>query len=352
MKRIVPISLLLVSIIYEANACVTFVLKNNNTIVFSWNYEFDAGSGYLITNKRDLIKTSFAPGGGTPTKWISKYGSVTFNQWGKEFPSGGINEKGLVVVQTMYINTKYPDKDVRPVIMELQWIQYQLDNFSSVQQVIDSDQNLRISNNSIPLHYMICDKTGNIAIIEFINGEMVCYRNNQLLFPVLANDSYKESLTELKKYKGFGGNAEIPQNSIGPKSGNFIIASNFIKNYTTEKNIIDYSFIALSQSSEAKRTQWSVVFDITNSNIYFKSLDNKKIKKISVDAFDYTCNSTIKILDLSSDNSNAFISYNHTIDIDYINRVYNNPSISWIKEVLPGDINNEKIKYIRTIKCE
>jgi choloylglycine hydrolase len=26
--------------------------------------------------------------------WTSRYGSITFNQYGREFPSGGINEKG------------------------------------------------------------------------------------------------------------------------------------------------------------------------------------------------------------------------------------------------------------------
>ena len=100
-----------------------------------------------------------------PLSWISKYGSITFNQWGREFPSGGINDKGLVVVQTMYISTKYPDPDIRPSISELQWIQFQLDNFSTVQEVIYNDKFLRITNNSIPLHYIICDKTGNIAVI-------------------------------------------------------------------------------------------------------------------------------------------------------------------------------------------
>ena len=30
-------------------------------------------------------------------QWQSKYASVTFNQYGVELPTGGINEKGLVV---------------------------------------------------------------------------------------------------------------------------------------------------------------------------------------------------------------------------------------------------------------
>lgn len=352
MKRIASILLLFLGISYQINACITFVLKKDNSVVFSWNYEFDAGSGYLITNKRDLLKTSFVPKGEMPIKWISKYGSMTFNQWGKEFPSGGVNEKGLVVVQTMFTNTKYPERDLRPAISELQWIQYQLDNYTTVQEVIDSNQSLRISNNSIPLHYMICDKSGNVAVIEFINGEMIFYKNDQLLYPVLGNDSYSESLTELKKYRGFGGILELPQKSTGPKSGNFIIASDFVRNFTTKENIIDYSFKALAKSSEERRTQWSVVFELNDGMLYFKTLDNKKIKKITVGSFDFACNSTIKILDLSSDDSNNFISYKPVIDEDYINKAYNNPAISWIKEIISEDSNNEKIKYIRTIKCK
>jgi choloylglycine hydrolase len=35
-------------------------------------------------------------GDGKTISWISKYGSITFNQYGREFPTGGMNEKGLV----------------------------------------------------------------------------------------------------------------------------------------------------------------------------------------------------------------------------------------------------------------
>ena len=352
MKKLLPILIFTVLFITESNACVTFVLKNNESLVFGWNYEFDAGSGCLITNKTGLLKASFVPQNEIPITWISKYGSITFNQWGKEFPSGGINEKGLVVVQTMYIKTKYPDPDNRPSISELQWIQFQLDNFSTVQEVIENDKDLRITNNSIPLHYMICDKTGNVAVIEFINGNMTCHVGNKLLFPVLANDSYEDSLSELRKYKGFGGTLEIPTNSTGPKSGNFIIASDNVKKYDNIENIINYSFRTLSISSEPRRTQWTVVFDLNNMDIHFKSLDNKNVKSISLKNFYFACNSTIKMLDISNGSAKYFMDYNYSVDVDYINKAYNNPAIPWIKEAVPEKVNSDKIKYIRTIKCK
>jgi len=352
MKKLLPILILTVLFITDSNACVTFVLNNNKSLVFGWNYEFDAGSGYLITNNNGMLKTSFVPQKENSITWISKYGSMTFNQWGKEFPSGGINEKGLVVVQTMYIKTKYPDPDIRPAISELQWIQFQLDNFSTVQEVIENDKKLRITNNSIPLHYMICDKTGDVAVIEFINGKMICHQGNKLIFPVLANDSYEDSLIELRKYKGFGGTLDIPTNSTGPKSGNFIIASDYVKKYNSIENIINYSFSTLSISSEPRRTQWTIVFDLNSMDIHFKSLDNNKIKRISLENFDFACSSTLKMLDVSTDNPDNYIDYNHSIDENYINKAYNNPAIPWIKEAVPETVNNDKIKYIRTIKCK
>ncbi len=352
MKILLPILIFTGLFITDSNACVTFVLKNNKSLVFGWNYEFDAGSGLIITNKTGLLKTSFVQQTEIPIAWISKFGSITFNQWGKEFPSGGINEKGLVVVQTMYINTKYPNPDTRPSISELQWIQFQLDNFSSVKEVINNDKFTRITNNSIPLHYMICDKTGNVAVIEFINGKMTYRVGNELLFPVLANDSYEDSLIELIKYKGFGGTLEIPTNSTGPKSGNFIIASDKVKKYDNIENIINYSFRTLSISSEPERTQWTVVFDLKNMDIHFKSLDNKNIKIIPLKSFDFACNSTAKMLNISDDSAKNFMDYNYSIDVDYINKAYNNPAIPWIKEAVTETVNNDKIKYISTIKCK
>ncbi len=351
MKRLLPILIFTVLIITDSNACVTFVLKNSKSLVFGWNYEFDAGSGFLITNKSGLLKTSFVMQNEIPITWISKYGSITFNQWGKEFPSGGINEKGLVVVQTMYIKTKYPDPDTRPAISELQWIQFHLDNFSTVQEVIEYDKDLRVTNNSVPLHYMICDKTGNVAVIEFINGKMTCHSGNELLFPVLANDSYEDSLIELRKYKGFGGKLDIPLNSTGPKSGNFIIASDNVKKYDNIENIINYSFRTLSISSEPIRTQWTVVFDLNDLDIHFKSLGNKNIKIITLKNFDFDCSSPTKMLDISNDSAENFMDYNYSSDVDYINKAYNNPAIPWIKEAVPETVNTDKMNYIKTIKC-
>ena len=67
-----------------------------------------------------------------PFTWTSRFGSLTFNQYGREFPSGGINEKGLVVELMWLDDTRYPAPDGRGELPTLQWIQYQLDTAANV----------------------------------------------------------------------------------------------------------------------------------------------------------------------------------------------------------------------------
>ena len=48
--------------------------------------------------------------------WTAQYGSITFNQYGRELPTGGINEAGLVVESMALSEARYPEPDHRPYI--------------------------------------------------------------------------------------------------------------------------------------------------------------------------------------------------------------------------------------------
>lgn len=51
-------------------------------------------------------------------------------------PYGGINEKGLAVEMLRLDYTEYKLDSNLPVLNELEWIQYQLDNYSKVAEVL------------------------------------------------------------------------------------------------------------------------------------------------------------------------------------------------------------------------
>ena len=95
-------------------ACTTFFINKNGQLVFGRNYDWITDAGMVCTNLRGLSKTSLKTETGGTTSWVSQYGSITFNQYGKEFPTGGMNEKGLVV-ELMWLD----ETNIRPLITGL-----------------------------------------------------------------------------------------------------------------------------------------------------------------------------------------------------------------------------------------
>jgi len=164
--------------------CTTFVFYQGNRLVFGRNLDWYSGTGLVMVNPRNLEKVALVNPSEKPVKWISKFGSVTFNQIGRELPFGGANESGLVVEHMTLDETVYPSKDNRCAIGAFQWIQFQLDNYSTIEEVINSDTLLRIDDANNKIHFLVCDRFGHTAAIEFLNGKMVCHMGKCL--PVCA----------------------------------------------------------------------------------------------------------------------------------------------------------------------
>ena len=287
MKTIASFCLLFVCCVQQAIACSTFFINHNGQMVFGRNYDWVAGTGLLCTNHRGLAKTGFKVEDGEPVKWVSKYGSLTFNQYGKEFPTGGMNEKGLVVELMWLDETVYPQKDERPVVNVLQWIQYQLDNAATVAEVIASDKLIRITSTGTPLHYLVADASGNVATIEFLNGKMVVHTGKSLPMTVLTNSTYAESAQYAK--------AALARNETGDNSssmGRFVRACDMVRKYEGGKlntSLIDHSFNILDAVSQGDYTKWSIVYDITNRKIYFRTNAVKEVRSVAFFNMRFSC---------------------------------------------------------------
>ena len=159
-------------IVQEAQACTTFCLHKGPRALFGKNYDWSVPDGLLVVNKRGVEKTAPLPPPEHPARWVSKHGSVTFNQYGREFPSGGMNEAGLAIEIMWLDETRWPDPDGRPSLGSLEWIQYQLDNFSTVGEVAGHLQDLRVTSQA-KVHYLACDKSGACITVEFLDGKPV-----------------------------------------------------------------------------------------------------------------------------------------------------------------------------------
>lgn len=312
-------------------ACTTFILENQNTLVFGRNLDWVSDEGLVVVNKKGVKKTAFVPLSKNPAVWVSKYGSITFNQFGKELPYGGMNEEGLVV-EIMISKAEYPDKDDRPEVNESQWIQYQLDNHKTVKEVLASDKLIRIKALREDLHYLICDKEGNKAVVEFSDGKMKVVENMKV--PVLANSDYSKSL-ELYKAN---------------KSCRFTTVANRINAFpaVSNSNPVDYSFDILKDV--ALEGSWSIVYDIKNMEIHFRSSSCQSIKTIALQAFNFDCSNSVKIFEINSDlfgNVNSkFRPYTEQENTKYVKLAIKSNRLSW-----PKSIENELLNYANTCFC-
>ena len=308
MKRSLNRVLILVVLVHvvfygtSLDACTTFCIDDGGRLFFGRNLDWSIGVGLVMVNKKGLAKTAFIPPVEAPARWVSKYGSVTFNQYGRELPMGGMNEKGLVVEQMWLQGTEYPEQDERPALRELTWIQYQLDTCETVDEVIASDSKVRITRDSTPLHFLTCDSAGQAAVIEFLKGKMVVHRADELPFKALANSTYDASLRYLDGCEGFGGQKAIPSDSVDSVD-RFAKAVRGIEAYDKEQNgeAIAHAFKILEEVSQGKATRWSIVYDVKNRAVMFKTGKTPKIKSLKLDDFDLSCDSPCRALDIDLD---------------------------------------------------
>lgn len=356
-KSILIVSLLifLVHINPYLDACTTFCLKYGKNLVFGRNYDWSIGHGFVMVNKRSLVKralNSFDPSA-KPVEWISKYGSITFNQYGKEYPMGGMNEAGLVVEVMWLDSTQFPASDERPALGELPWVQYQLDNFFSVKEVINSDKSIRIVTNSQPIHFLVSDKTGQTATIEFLNGKMVYHTEKNLPFKALTNNTYDDSIKYLNDHKGFGGDNDI--SSSEESLDRFVRAANMLKNYkkAKKKDIVDYAFSVLESSKQQRGTQWSIVYDIKNMMVHFKTKRAPEIKIFKFKDFDFSCPTPSKVINMHTekigDIGPHFVEYSTAINRELIGASFR--GTEFLKHI-SDEALDQLAKYPESIVCK
>jgi penicillin V acylase-like amidase (Ntn superfamily) len=346
--RFVLFVFLLLFSVFTANslACTTFCLKNKGEVLFGKNYDWMISDGLVIVNKRGVAKTSVANGEKNPANWISKYGSVTFNQYGRENPMGGMNEAGVVIELMWLDETEYPARDERAVVDVLEWIQYNLDTAATTGEVLANAEKLRISS-PITLHYLVSDKTGNAATIEFLGGKLTTHSGAKLPVATLTNDTYDRSIQYALSAKDAATEGSLDQ---------FARAAGKIREFEnqprTEKEAVDYAFEILSSVAQKNSTQWSIVYDQKRGKIYFRTRPAPQVKVINTRGFDYSCASPVKIFNINSEGggevTSLFTDYTTAANRDLIERSFN--GTSFLKGT-PASVRNEAAGYPERFAC-
>lgn len=292
---------------HQLYPCSTFMLKNDCVHIIGQNLDMPYSiPGYFTKNNRGIQKesrtwdeiSSNTSNTSPRIKWVSKYGSITFSPFSREFPEGGINEAGLYIREMSLAGTRYPINDSLPKMFMMQWMQYQLDNYSTVDQVLTHLSEIIID--GWGWHYFIADSSGNTASIEFLEGKAVIHKNDSMPYKITCNSIYSSELINIQEYASFGGTKPI---DINNKSINrFVRGADMINQFAAiSMDPVSYGFQILDKGLGNSGTQWSIIIDVTNSFIYFKSSVGKEIKFFDFSDFKFQADSDVKILDLNLD---------------------------------------------------
>jgi penicillin V acylase-like amidase (Ntn superfamily) len=286
---------LLVALVLVASAgacaCTTLCLRSSENLVYGRNFDYYSVLGRVVVNRRGIQKTTFDTN--PAFSWVSRFGSVTFNQFGIEFPNGGMNEAGLVIEHMWLDGTQYPG-DARPPLSGLQWIQYQLDCSANVADVLASDARVRISTDSSPIHFLVADRGGNCATIEFLGGQMVVHSGDGLPVAALANHPYAESLAYAATVSPAGA-------SHTSSLGRFVHAAEAVRNFpqTAEVDAVAYAFDTLANVAQPNWTRWSIVYDLGNLVVHFRTQPAPAIKQVRLDRLDFRPGAPMRTLDIN-----------------------------------------------------
>jgi hypothetical protein len=282
-------------------SCTTMAYDIAGTTYLGKTYDWSKEFGLLHINKRGVAKASarIMPSD-VSFAWTSKYGSLTFNQYGRELPNSGINERGLVVEVMVLDNQVFPRPSLTGSVNEVQWVQYILDTAATIDEARAQAEKVRISKVLVPLHYVVCDETAACAAFEYLNGTLKVYQGQEFQVRTLTNSRYMDSLKYLSNHVGFGGKKPLPEGSYGSLD-RFVNASAHAASARNEYDPVTFGFEGLSKV-ENSQTQWQVVYDIAHRGLSYLSRSARQVKSVQIqDRFDWSCSTPVQVVDIIND---------------------------------------------------
>jgi penicillin V acylase-like amidase (Ntn superfamily) len=282
-----------------APACTTFLLQQGGEVVVGKSYDWDMGQALLVFNQRGVGKQALVMDPKeTPARWRSRFASLTFNQYGRELPNGGMNEAGLVVEVMWLESSVLPPRDARPTVSELQFVQWLLDQYATVAEVVAHARDVRVHRVQGRVHYLACDAGGACAALEHVGGKLVVTSGAALRVPVLTNGTYADSVAFLGKHRGFGGAAAPP---AGTKSLARFVRAATLTARGAAPQIPTAAFAILDDVRWGDYTKWNIVYAPRQQRVYWRTRHSPAIKSVDLKPLLATCGSApVRILDIDA----------------------------------------------------
>lgn len=312
------------------SACSRVLSANNGQAVLvgrnmDWPENVDSALWFL---PKGIQRSGLTEG--NAVAWTAKYSSIVTASTvqGKSFVSDGINEKGLEANLLWLNESDYGKRDeTKPGLSIALWAQNVLDNYSTVAEAVQTiraggyqlvDVNIPmfiptvgVTEARASLHLALADKTGDSAVIEYVNGEPVIYHDRK--YTIMTNSpTFDKQQENLRQYQGFGGNKPLPGTSDA--ADRFVRASFYLKNLPKPKIFREALAHILSVTRNASQpfivsldpkhpytaaTIWRTVGDLTNGYYYYESTISPYLVWADFAEFDSKAGAPAMKLDLS-----------------------------------------------------
>ncbi|WDI42101.1 linear amide C-N hydrolase [Bremerella sp. P1] len=304
-----------------ANACSRIFWNDNGVAMVTartldWAHSFE---DYLMVIPRGQEMNG---GFEDSPKWTSKYGSLVctigpyiHDHYGFDYVDDGavegINEKGLAIHGLYMGDTVYPTDESSdlPPVSYMRLGRYFLDNCANVQEAVDAMKKVRVKpvklgDKELGAHFAVEDPTGDSAIFEFVDGELVIHHGKQ--YTVMTNEpAYHVHIENLKEYKDFGGTQEmLPGTTDSPDR--FIRAATFLSRMKKPASADDATAKVLGiartiqvpfDADEYGPTWYTSVTDLTNKVFYFDWTQNPNIVWVKLENLDFSEGQPVKQID-------------------------------------------------------
>lgn len=315
----------------NADACSSFLLERGDTLIVGHNLDdYIPMPGLIVVNPRCIAKqglgwSTFNPLAPVrpPFGWISKYGSLIYSNMGKEFPDGGMNEAGLYVGEMNYWFSEYPKDKGLVRIYHNQWVQYLLDNFGSVDQVLASLSRV-VPEGHNRWQFFVADSTGAAATITFFKGRAVVNTGDSLPVKALCNRRYAREMDTLRLFRGFGGERPVDFADTADDR-RFVRAAFMLRDQDRKTPAGDYVF-AILRRLDWGNNKWSLAFDLKRRTVRFNTDRSRNIKSVDLSAFDLAPQAPAMVLDINRDlEGNAtkqFTLYSEAVQREYVAKMW------------------------------
>lgn len=258
--------------------------------------------------------------------WEVKYGSVVASAYDIS-TTDGMNEAGLVSNLLWLANSVFPEPDqTTPTLSLSLWAQFMLDNFATVAEAVNyvEENKFLVLTGEVPgqnrlaaLHLSLSDATGDSAIMEYVDGELIIHHSPD--YQVMTNEpTYDQQLALASYWNQIGGRAMLP--GTNRASDRFVRAQyyiNAIPEAADRRTALASVFSIIRNTSvpygistpdqpQISSTRWRVVADQKDRVYYFESAVAPNVFWVEFDKLDFSPETGARTLQLGPDQSNIF----------------------------------------------